>query len=166
MGSIIDVIKHRTSVRSFDGRAPADAEVANLTEFLSTVDGGPFGNAVRFRIVQVRESNTRRLRKLGTYSMIRGATTYLAGAVVRGEMAMEDFGYAMEAVILHATELGRGSCRLAGSLDRSQFAAMIGLRADEVIPAVSPLGRPGGRSSPLVAAAMERHRSHNRAARS
>jgi len=150
MSSIIEVIQKRTSVRSYSDEKLDVAKKEELTDFLRHISQGPFGNALRFQMVEVPEGNESELRKLGTYSMIRGAFLYLAGAVCRGERAMEDYGYCMESVVLKATELGIGTCWLGGSLDRSVFAARIGLGPQELIPAVSPLGIPGTKSTWLV----------------
>lgn len=81
-----------------------------------------------------------RPRRLGTYGMIRGARTFLAGAVRASDRALEDFGYLLELLILKATDLGLGTCWLGGTFDRSAFARAIGLRKDELLPAVTPVG--------------------------
>jgi len=55
---------------------------------------------------------------------------------------MEDFGYQFEKVILRATDLGLGNCWIGGIFNRSRFAEKAGIREDEVLPAISPLGYP------------------------
>jgi nitroreductase len=82
--------------------------------------------------------------------MIKGASLYLAGAVKKSTYAMEDYGYCMEAAILKAAELGISTCWLGGTFSRSNFAKLINLAADEVIPAVTPLGYPGDKSTLLA----------------
>jgi hypothetical protein len=46
----------------------------------------------------------------------------------------------MEQAILEATALGLGTCWLGGSFTQSSFAAKIGKRRDEIIPAVTSTG--------------------------
>ena len=46
----------------------------------------------------------------------------------------------MEMIVLHATDLGLGTCWLGGSFTRSGFAAKIGARDGEVVPAVTAVG--------------------------
>jgi nitroreductase len=81
-----------------------------------------------------------RPRRLGTYGMIRGARTFLAGAVRPADRALEDFAYLLELLVLKATDLDLGTCWLGGTFDRSAFARAIGLRKGELLPAVSPVG--------------------------
>ncbi len=145
MESMIDLIFRRHSTRAYDGRDVENEKKDSLMDYLKSFEKGPFGNTVRFRLVGQGEGNN-----LGTSLMIKGAVSYLAGAVKKGEMSMEDFGYCMEAGVLKATGLGLGSCWIAGTLSRSAFAKRIGLMPGEVIPAVTPLGYPGDKSSFIV----------------
>jgi nitroreductase len=146
MSAMLDAIMNRHSTRSYDGREIEEEKKDALMKYLDEFRQGPFGNRVRFAYVD----GTRSLKELGTGSMIRGAVLYLAGAVSRGEMAMEDFGYCMEAAVIKATEMGVLTCWLAGSLSRSAFAKRIGLEDGELIPAVTPLGYPGERETLIV----------------
>jgi nitroreductase len=138
--SAIDSIKQRYSVRSYDTRPIEPSVRDQITGFLRTNTSGPLGSKVRFELVEVSLNNPEQLKEFGTYGMIRGAHVFIAGAVVRNSKAMEDFGYCMEQNILMATGLGLGTCWLGGTLKRSTFAARMNCAADELIPAVTPLG--------------------------
>jgi hypothetical protein len=48
----------------------------------------------------------------------------------------------MEAIILYATDMGLGTCWLGGTFTRSSFAERMGLRAGELMPAVTSVGYP------------------------
>jgi len=150
MGSIIDVINKRFSNRAYADRKVEDILKKLLMDYILEHCKGPFGNMVRFAFVEVADGNSSELKKLGTYSMIKGATLYLSGAVKKGKNSMEDFGYCMEAAILKATELGISTCWLGGTLNRSSFSKKMDLGQEEVIPAVTPLGYPGDKSSFIV----------------
>lgn len=145
MESWIEIIEKRVSCRSYDGRPlePADAEALRLA--LSTPPAAPFGNRVRFALLDSGNGATAETRGLGTYGVIRGARTFLAGAVSAGEGAMEDFGHAMETMILRATARGLGTCWLGGTFSRSGFASAMALAEGEVLPAVTPVGYPAGK---------------------
>jgi nitroreductase len=56
-------------------------------------------------------------------------------------MYLEDFGHAMERLILHATVLGLGTCWLGGFFTRGSFSRRIHATRDERIPAVAAVGR-------------------------
>jgi nitroreductase len=79
-------------------------------------------------------------RKLGTYGNIQGATHFIAGAVERGERDLENFGFLLEEIILFATDLGLGTCWLGGTFSRNGFSQSLGLRPEERLPAVTPVG--------------------------
>ncbi len=150
MASIIEVIDNRFSNRAYSEKKVEESKKKILMEYITRHNKGPFGNTVRFQFVEIPEGDMSGLRSLGTYSMIKGAVLYLAGAVKKNENSMEDFGYCMETAVLKATELGIGSCWLGGTLNRGTFAGKIDLGRDEVIPAVTPLGYPGNKSSFIV----------------
>lgn len=142
MASMIEIIGRRVSCRSFDGRHLDPADAGALKHALAEVPRTPFGNRVRFALLDLDGGNPEETRRLGTYGVVRGARTFLAGAVSAGTRAMEDFGHAMETLILHATGWGLGTCWLGGTFSRSGFASAMALTEGEIIPAVTPVGYP------------------------
>jgi hypothetical protein len=97
-------------------------------------------------LVAASEEDPELLRGLGTYGFIKGAMSYVIGAVGPGEKNLEDFGYLMEAIILRATDLGLGTCWLGGTFTKSRFANRFGQRDGEQIPAVTSIGYVAGRA--------------------
>ncbi len=147
MESFIDIIGARHSTRAYDGSDIGQEKKEALLGYLEGFRKGPFGNTVRFLLVTAPKDGR---HDLGTQSMIRGAVLYLAGAVRKDKMAMEDFGYCMEAAVLKATGLGIGTCWLGGTLSRPVFADRIGLEKDELLPAVISLGYAGDKGTLIV----------------
>ncbi len=145
--SPMETIRKRVSCRTYDGRVPDEETKGQLKVFVRGNSRGPFGNILRFDLVDLTEAERADLKSLGTYGVIKGATLFIAGAVKKGPRAMEDFGYGMERNILFATALGLGTCWLGGTLNRAGFARKIGLMEDERMPAVSPVGYPAGKRS-------------------
>ena len=145
--SPIETIQKRVSCRSFDGRPLDNNMKEKLRSFFRENTRGPFGNALRFELIDLTEAERAELKSLGTYGVIKGASLYIAGAVRKGTRAMEDFGYGMEKNILFATTLGLGTCWLGGTLNRAGFARKIGLVAEELMPAISPVGCPAQKRS-------------------
>jgi nitroreductase len=133
------VIRSRVSWRSYTDRPVAGRARALLGEGLAAARG-PRGAALRFRLVELGEGEAWDLRRAGTYGFIRGARTFVVGAVRRGPGDMEDYGFALERIILAATDLGLATCWLGGTFDRSGFGAAVGAAPDEVVPAVTPVG--------------------------
>lgn len=147
MQSIIDTMKQRSSIRSYDTREIEQDKKDLVVSYLNSNRSGPFKSNVRFALVDVIPNEEAGLKKLGTYGMIKGAKHFIAGVVQLGDKAMEDFGYCMEKNILLATSLGLGTCWLGGSLNRSAFAQRLKIRENEVLPAVTPLGYPAEKRS-------------------
>lgn len=137
--SAIDVIRKRTSVRTYEQR-PVEAEKLERLKAFFTEVQNPFGSKVRFELV---ESSA---QKIGTYGFIKGAKTYFAGCVKKGGLDVEGFGYAFEQVVLLATALGLGTCWLGGTFKRSTFIEQLKPQG-EFLPAVSPLGYAAERKS-------------------
>ncbi len=146
MESIIEIIKQRFSNRAYSDRKIEEGLKKDIMNYALGMGKGPFGNSVRFQLVESLSPEAH----LGTYSMIKGASLYLAGAVKKAEKSMEDFGYCMETAVLKAAGSGISSCWLGGTFSRSSFAKKINLGEDEVIPAVTPLGYPGEKSTLLA----------------
>jgi len=138
--SILDVIRARSSWRGYDGRPLELGDRARLAEFIAALGPGPFGGLVRLQLVEASAEDRAELKKLGTYGMVRGARTFLAGAIKQAPMDMEDYGYVLERAILEATALGLGTCWLGASFNRSGFARAVNLAEGETLPAVSPVG--------------------------
>jgi hypothetical protein len=145
--SDIEAIKARTSVRSYQGRAIDPAALASLRDLVRRPRTGPFGNAVRFALLSLNETEKSELKQLGTYGVIRGASWYLAAAVAGAPRAMEDYGCCLEDAVIHCTKLGLGTCWLGGSFNRAGFAKTMGLRQDEILPCVTPVGYAAGKRS-------------------
>lgn len=139
---VVELIRGRSSWRSYDGRVLLAADRDALTAYLATITAGPFGGRVRLGLVAAAEEDAAVLKGLGTYGAINGARAFLVGAVAAGPMDMEDFGFAFEKAILYATSLGLGTCWLGATFTRTSFVARFGLREGEVMPAASPVGYP------------------------
>ena len=142
MESILDIIQKRHSVRSYSDREIEKNKIIELQQYFNSNRKGPFGSSVRFQLVNASSYNEDELKKFGTYGMIRGARSYIVGTVLPNDYALEDFGYCMEKNILRAIGLGLGTCWLGGSLNRRTFAETMGIRKDEIIAAVTPVGYP------------------------
>ena len=145
--TLTDAIRSRFSCRTYDGRVPDEKTKERLRTFFRGNASGPFGNALRFELIDLTEAERAELKSLGTYGVVRGASLFIAGAVRKGPRAMEDYGYGMERNVLFATSLGLGTCWLGGTFNRAGFSRKIGLAAGELMPAVSPVGYPAGKRS-------------------
>lgn len=135
----LDTITSRRSTRSYDGSPLSDSEIALLAAAFQSAVPGPFGGKPCFAVLTAA---VRGKVKMGTYGLISNVPAYIAGSVSRSAHANEDFGYAMEGVILEATRLGLGTCWIGGVFDRARATAAVGAEPGDLIPAVCAIGRP------------------------
>jgi hypothetical protein len=143
--SIIEVIQRRSSWRSYDvySSIPSDVLTTLKVYINSKNHVGPFGNSARFEILKIPESEKNKVNsEYGTYGFIKGVEYFITGAIPKNKMALEDFGYLFEHIILKATDLNLGTCWLGGTFKRSTIARDIQLREGEIIPAITPIGIP------------------------
>jgi nitroreductase len=135
--SITELVKKRTSVRTYNNTYIHKDIINKLDEFTNQIKG-PFESKVRFKIINTKEEING--GKLGTYGIIKGTSTYIGVVVEDGPMNLEELGYEMEALILYATSLGLGTCWIAGTFKKSEFSKAMGVKENEIFAVISPIG--------------------------
>ncbi len=135
--SITELVKKRTSVRTYNNTYIHKDIINKLDEFINQIKG-PFESMVRFKIINTKEEING--GKLGTYGIIKGTSTYIGVVVEDGPMNLEELGYEMEALILYATSLGLGTCWIAGTFKKSEFSKAMGVKENEIFAVISPIG--------------------------
>ena len=138
--SIIETMNLRFSCRSCSGEPLPEADRRALEEAAGAMRTGPFGSRLRFLLAAAAPGDDAALKKLGTYGTIRGACAFLIGAAERGPMYLEDYGWALERLVLEATARGLGTCWIGGFFSRGTFARRIGITRSERLPAVISVG--------------------------
>jgi hypothetical protein len=135
----IESTRKRVSVRNYDPSALSASERRALEAAFAEAVPGPFGRSPRFALTGGGATGFGN-GKIGTYGVISGASTFIVGAVERGEFACVDYGYALEGVILRATELGLGTCWIGGVFDRGRILRLLGIEGGWIAPAITPIG--------------------------
>lgn len=134
-----ELIRSRRSVRSFDGAAPDRELLDDILRYAAAVET-PYSLPIEWRVLDAKA------QKLSC-PVITGTDTYIAGKLRREMHAEEAFGFAFERVVLYAVSKGLGTTWIAGTMDRPAFERAMGLGEGEVMPCVSPLGRPAAKMS-------------------
>ncbi len=147
-----EVVRQRYSCRTYLAESIDAERQRRLTEFLAASRDGPLGTRGRFALIAAGADDPKALRGLGTYGYIKDPAGYVAGAVEKSPNDLEGFGYLMEQAILFATDLGLGTCWLGGTFSKSRFAGKLGVRPDEIMPAVTAIGliAPGSHARDLI----------------
>jgi nitroreductase len=138
MGSMIEATNKRVSVRTYIDQPIEKEKRDEIIRLLHSNEEGPFGNRVRFELIDLSEMEKKEMKALGTYGFISGASFYIASALKGSKRGMEDVGYCFEKIILEVTNLGLGTCWMGGTFKRASFAKKINVFAGEICPAVKP----------------------------
>jgi len=141
---IIDIIKKRSSWRTYANQLLEDDMKKKVTQFLTLKDfKSPFSNfagKTRFELIGVPEFAPNERKKLGTYGLIKGAQEFIVGAIEKSDYYKENYGYLLEAIILAVTDLNLGTCWLGGTFNKSLFSTKINCQKSEIVPAITPIG--------------------------
>ena len=125
-------IRDRRSVRTFEDREVWKEDIDKLNAFIQDLDD-PFGKSIEYRFLKAKE------HKL-TSPVLIGEDLYLAGKVKKGHLSDVAFGYSLEQIVLYAWQQRIGTVWIAGTLNRDAFEKAMDVQADEVMPAVTPIG--------------------------
>ena len=139
MGELLNIIRGRRSVRTFDGNPVSPEDRERLEQYIRTITN-PFGVPVRFVLLDAKEYGL-------SSPVLSGETLYAAGIVDRVPHAEEAYGYAFEKLVLYAWSLGIGTTWIGGTMKRDVFERAAGLQEGEMMPCVSPLGYPAKKRS-------------------
>lgn len=134
------IIRKRYSCRNYLKKPIETARLSALQEVLQSLPAGPFGTLERYDLVAATDEDRRGLENLSTYGFIRNPPAFIIDATRPTPMNLENFGYRMEIIILHATDLDLGTCWLGGTFTRSSFMHKIHATEDETIAAVCAAG--------------------------
>ena len=136
---LLDIIKKRRSVRTFDGRVLEEVDRHKIEKFIEDVPN-PYGIPVRFVLLDAEEKGL-------SSPVISGAPLYVAAVVGKVPHGEEAFGCSFEKFVLFAESLGLGTTWIGGTMNRSQFEKAAGLGKDERMCCISPLGYPAAKMS-------------------
>lgn len=135
--NIKQAIVQRRSIRTYKDEPISQELKVKLENYIADV-ASPFEAKTRFVMLDTDDISSQ--TKLGTYGVISGAKTFICGITEKVFRYEENLGYAFEKIILYATSLGLGTCWLGGTFNRSNFTKAVGLKENEMIPVVTPVG--------------------------
>ncbi len=139
MSELLELIKTRKSVRTFDGNQISEEDRNSIEKYMQEVSN-PFDIPVKFVLLDAEENGLSSL-------VLTGEKLYIAGKVEKKPFADIAFGYSFEKVLLHAWSLGVGSVWIGGTMKRELFESAAGLGQGEIMPCISPLGYPAKKRS-------------------
>lgn len=131
------IISERVSVRTFDPDKSVPADVIGMMRSAVTDANSPFGGEFTIKLAEFQLKGP---QSPGTYGTISGASWYLLMGIADDELSALSAGYAMERVVLRATELGLGSCWIALTFKKDDFEREVKMPDGETLRIISPLG--------------------------
>ncbi len=139
MGNLLETIKGRKSVRTFDGQMISEEHRRAIEEYMKNIPN-PFEIPVEFKLLDAKENGL-------SSPVLTGEKLYVAGKVQKKAYAEAAFGYSFEKLVLYAWTLGIGTVWIGGTMKREKFEEAAGLKEGEMMPCVSPLGYPAQKKS-------------------
>lgn len=140
--NILEAIKERCSVRSFDGTSMTDTQRAALIKAVDSAPS-PFGGHLSIRL---RSFNLKEGFRPGTYGMIKGASDFFIIAMGDDDNSALSVGFRFEQVVLKAWQMGLGTCWIAGTFKGSDFERDEAWPDNESLRIVCPVGTAAGKS--------------------
>ncbi len=132
MKNMIEQIKARRSVRTFDGRTLDENTKETLSSYWEEIRN-PFEIPVEFRFLDAKEKGL-------SCPVVSGTNLYVGGKIKNVLNASVAFGYSFEVFVLLAQSLGLGTVWLGGTMNRAAYEEAMELGEDEMMPCASPIG--------------------------
>lgn len=133
---IIQAMKERRSVRSFNGKPLSPEMVSDLEKAIKdsfTLFGGNV--TIRLKSFDIKGDF-----KPSTYGVIKGACDFFLMAIGEGEDSDLTAGFQFEQIVLKAWQLGLGTCWIAGTYKGSQFDERESWPEGESLKIICPVG--------------------------
>lgn len=138
MMDILQAIKERRSVRTFDGKPLSENETEVLNKAIQD-SFSPFGGHVDIRL---KEFDLKGEFKPSTYGTIKGASDYFLIGMLHDEASALSAGFRFEQVVLKAWQMELGTCWIAATFKGTDFDRDETWPDGETLTIVSPVGRP------------------------
>lgn len=141
-----DAILKRVSTRTYEDvdltKKGIEAIVSLIKKYKT--EKGPFGHSFEFTFNLNNKEKTNG-KKIGTYGLLKNVPAFIGGVCENTPEQIIDFGFVFEKIILELTNMGLGTCWLGGTFKRKHYRRE--LKENELIPAISPVGKIAGKRS-------------------
>lgn len=135
--NIIEAMKERRSVRTFDGDGLDTQQISELEQAVEN-SSSPFGGSLT---IKLKKFNLKEGYKPSTYGMIKGAEDFFLLGIGSDEESALTAGYRFEQVVLKAWQMGLGSCWIAATFKGSDFDKGITWPEGEELKVICPVGK-------------------------
>ncbi len=138
-GKFSELARKRFSCRTFDGNGVSEEKLNLVKKQIEKANES--SENFRAGIVNKHELKAKKFFTTGTYGMFKGDKFYIVGTLKKeSEFDWVKYGFFMENIIIYLTQIGLNTCWIGGVFDRKGFGGELGIREDELIPAIIPFG--------------------------
>lgn len=139
---MIDAINRRRSVRNYSPKPLSTEDQSWIRATLQRYEQlkGPFNHQFKFFYFNNEEGKPDEALQIGTYGFIKNAPAFFGGTAPNNELAIIDYGYIFESLILEMTGHHLGTVWLGGTFQRYKLSHLI--TEGNIIPAISAVGYP------------------------
>lgn len=134
--NIIEAIKARRSVRSYNSENLTQSQIGELEDIVKSARS-PFGGNVTIRL---RSFDMKDGFKPSTYGMIKGATDFFLLGIKDDKQSALTAGFKFEQVVLKAWQMGLGTCWIAATFKGTDFDRGESWPDGEELKIICPVG--------------------------
>lgn len=145
---ITEIIQSRYSVRTYRNQPLSHEIKQKIKQYILELEAQA-DFPIRLKMIDNDAALNENGARLGTYGVIKGASSFAAAALPNSTVNIERFGYLFEKLILFAVSMGIGTCWLALTMNRNEFSKALEMSSSEFLPVITPLGYPSKSFRPL-----------------
>lgn len=134
--NILEAMKERRSVRSFDGEGLSSTQVEEINKAIAE-SYSPFGGKLT---ILLKKFDLKAGYKPSTYGMIKGAVDFFLLGIGSDEASALTAGFQFEQVVLKAWQAGLGTCWIAATFKGSDFEKEVSWPEGEELKIICPVG--------------------------
>jgi len=106
---IDQTVRARVSCRTYENRLLGETHKKELLDFCKIMTNGLNGEKIVYQLVEFSVEELKE-KKIAAYGLFKNARSFLVGIIDRSDSYHMSYGYAVEHIVLKATELGVGTC--------------------------------------------------------
>ncbi|UCD05344.1 MAG: nitroreductase family protein [candidate division WOR-3 bacterium] len=134
---IDETIRERTSCRTYKDKLLSQNDKKELLDFGMKLNKGIRTEQIHYQLAEFSVEELKE-RKMSAYWLFKNLRSFVVGMIDKTDFHQMSYGYAMEHIVLKATELGLGTC-WAGYFDPRAIEG-IKIKENHTIPAIILIG--------------------------
>lgn len=144
---MIQVIKHRHSVRTFEKQEISVEDQKTIRKLIGEIEKepGPFGHSIKLYFLLNKDAHSPEAKKVGMYGYVKHVPGFVTGSTKKSFEGLVDFGYVFEKLILELSKRGFGTVWLSGDFENEDLENFA--RKGDVVPVMAPVGYPAYKRS-------------------